>query len=104
YIALDNNKIIGTIALENKSNIVIFKIFYVDKNYKKLGIGNLLYEMIETYIKEKTKIKKVILTCNEILTDAHKFYLKRGYKQVAHLELELEHLDNDYFFIKSILR
>ncbi|MBQ9011097.1 MAG: hypothetical protein IJ093_00400, partial [Bacilli bacterium] len=29
YIALDNNKIIGTIALENKGNIGILKRFYV---------------------------------------------------------------------------
>ena len=102
YIALDNNSVIGTIGLENKGDIGVLKRFYVDEDYHGHGIGNNLYEVVESFIKEKTNIKTIYLICDGVLKDAHKFYYERGYIDIDEPEVDIEHFYKDSFLKKDL--
>lgn len=102
WLALYNDKIIGSIALENRGNIGILKRFYVDKEYQGLGIGTSLYNILETYVKNKTNINTLYLACAKILNNAHKFYTKNNWIQIQKLEIEM-HVANDDDFFKKII-
>lgn len=102
WIAFDEEKIVGTIALENRNTIGILKRFYVDKDYQRLGIGSLLYNEFETYAKAKTNIKTIYLACGESLKDAHNFYTKNGWKQINKLDIDMHFANDDDFFKKDL--
>ena len=102
WIALYNNKIIGTIALENRGNVGILKRFYVDRDYQHLGVGTSLYNIFETYVKNETNINTLYLACGQILNNAHKFYIKNGWMQIPKLEVEMHVASDDDFFKKDI--
>lgn len=102
WIALDYEKVIGTIALENRGNIGILKRFYVDKEYQNLGIGSSLYKVFEDYVKNKTQIKTLYLACGKVLTNAHKFYKKNNWIQIHELEIDMHVALDDDFFKKDL--
>lgn len=104
YLALCNDQVIGTIGLENSGDIGIVKRFYVAKRFQRLGVGNKLHKKIEKFAQEKTDIKKLVLVCNEILKDAHRFYRKHGYRKVKKLEVEIkvDNLGEYYSFRKKV--
>lgn len=102
WIAIYKNKIIGTIALENRNEFGILKRFYIDKDYQKIGIGSMLYDKLETYAKNKTNIKTLYLACGKVLKNAHKFYNKKGWKQINAMEIEMHFAVDDDFFKKEI--
>ena len=60
WLAIDvkSDKIVGSIAIENRDKYGILKRFYVNEEYQKLGIGNCLYKIFYNYVKEETKIEK----------------------------------------------
>lgn len=104
WIAYDvnNYEILGTIALENRKNYAILKRFYVRSNYQNYGIGQMLYNTLENYIVNETNVNKIYLACGNILSKAHKFYNKNGFKQIEKLDIEMHFADDDYFFVKNI--
>lgn len=102
WIAIDEDKIIGTIALENGGDIGILKRLYIKKEYQHKGIGTKLYNAFEEYIKEKTNIKTIYLACGRVLENAHKFYIKNGFKKIDNLEIEMYTVEGDDFFKKEI--
>lgn len=104
WIAIDKNKdkIVGTIAFENRQDTGILKRFYVNKDYQELGIGTLLYQTFESYVKSKTDIKTLYLACGQILNNAHIFYQKNGWIQTSELEIDM-HVANDDDFLKKEL-
>lgn len=99
-----SKELIGTIGLENRGNYGILKRFYVKSNYQENGIGQKLYNILETYAIEKTNINKIYLACGNILTNAHKFYNKNGFKQINKLDIEMHFAADDDFFEKNIGR
>lgn len=103
WIAIDgNNNIVGTIALENRKSYGILKRFYIDKEYQRLGIGSLLYNKFENYVKNKTNIKILYLVCGQSLKRAHKFYGKNGWMQIKKLDIDMPFADDDDFFKKIL--
>ena len=102
WFALDKDKIVGTIALENRNTIGILKRFYIDKDYQRLGIGSLLYKEFETYVKTRTNIKTLYLACGQSLKEAHKFYEKNGWIQIKKLDIDMHFADDDDFFKKNL--
>ena len=102
WIAIDNEKIIGTIALENRGDKGILKRLYIKNEYQHQGIGTKLYNAFEEYVKEKTNIKTIYLACGKVLENAHKFYIKNGFKKIDNLEIELYTVEGDDFFKKEI--
>ena len=77
WLAIDvkSDKIVGSIAIENRDKYGILKRFYVDKEFQKLGIGNRLYKTFYNYVKEKTNIEEIDLDCGKIIKEANKFYI-----------------------------
>lgn len=102
WIATDRNKIVGTIALENRNTIGILKRFYIDKDYQRLEIGASLYNELETYAKTRTNIKTIYLVCGQSLKNAHKFYKKNGWKQINNLEIDMHFATDDDFLKKDL--
>ena len=102
WIAIYKNKIIGTIALENRNKFGILKRFYVDKDFQRIGIGSMLYDKLEIYAKNKTNIKTLYLACGKFLKNAHKFYNKKGLKQINAMEIEMHFAIDDDFFKKEL--
>ena len=82
WLAIDvkSDKIVGSIAIENRDKYGILKRFYVDKEFQKLGIGNRLYKTFYNYVKEKTNIEEIDLDCGKIIKEANKFYIKNNFK------------------------
>lgn len=106
WLAIDvkSDKIVGSIAIENRDKYGILKRFYVSKEYQKLGIGNRLYKIFYNYVKEQTKIEEINLACDKILKEAHKFYIKNDFKQVESLSIKMNYVDGDNFFVKKVDR
>ena len=54
FIAYDvnDNQLIGTIAIENRGQYGILKRFYVKENYQRNGMGRRLFNSLEFYIRE----------------------------------------------------
>ena len=104
WLAIDvkSDKIVGSIAIENRDKYGILKRFYVDKEFQKLGIGNRLYKTFYNYVKEKTNIEEIDLACGKILKEAHKFYIKNNFEQVESLPISMHYADDDDFFIKKV--
>ena len=102
WIAIDNKKIIGTIALENRGDKGILKRLYIKNEYQHQGIGTKLYNTFEEYIKGNTNIKTIYLACGKVLENAHKFYIKNGFNKIDNLEIEMYTVEGDDFFKKEI--
>lgn len=102
WIAVNKDKIIGTIGLENRGNSGYLRRLYVDENYQNLGVGSKLYSVLENYIISKTNIKNLYLTCGKVLEKAHKFYIKHGFKQIYEFEIDIHVGEEDDMFKKEI--
>lgn len=103
WIALDErNRIVGTIALENRGNAGIMKRFYVAEDCQAKGIGRQLYEVFERFAREETEIATLYLACGRVLEKAHRFYLRSGWEQTEMLEVEMQVAPEDDFFRKKI--
>lgn len=89
WIALNkDNHIIGTCgALQETEKIIKMNCFYIDSNYRNLGIGNKLYDLFMDFaIKEN--YKTVILCTFKEFGAAIKFYKKRGFELYERVEDE----------------
>jgi len=84
-----NNEIIamgGVRLLEN--SIAELKNFRVNKEYRGIGLGNMLLEESEKFCKMKN-ISKIILDTTERFTTAIKMYETHGYVIAEEKEMEL---------------
>lgn len=77
-LAIDNGKIIGSIGLLINGNIGEIKRVYISSDYRRKGIGTLLYNQLEL-IAKNSKIKELQLSAGINLKNAHHFYEKMGY-------------------------
>lgn len=96
YLLKRNNKIIGTIAVINKSkDVAELKRLYIDKNYRGQRFGSKLLEIAIDFSKSKG-FKKIELSSEKNLETAHKLYKKRGFtlfkedKEDYYMELVLQ--------------
>lgn len=98
WIALEKSRLVGTIGLRELSpGVGYFTRFYVDKNYRRTGIGSrLFFTMIE--FAKKNNYKKIILTTSSDQEAAIKFYSKMGLKRVYSPPAELPHPPTDDVF------
>ena len=91
-IAVDGEKIVGTVAVENfeskAPNTALLRRFYVDKGYRRQGIGKRLMEEI---IKEAKILgyKKIVLGSEHEFKDAHKAYLAAGFTEYKRDEISV---------------
>lgn len=93
FVADLNGKIIGTILLYpmdkntpeiyQRNDLQVFGKFAVEPEYQYKGIGGMLMDFIEKYVKEKG-IKELALDTAEQAQHLIDYYSKRGYKQVGY--------------------
>ena len=89
WIALDENKVIGTIALidiDNKQSCI--RKMFVDKDYRgrEKAVAQSLLDVLITWCEEKD-IREIYLgTINSMLA-AHKFYTRNGFVEINKTEL-----------------
>ena len=63
-------------------NILILEAFYVEKEYRKQGVGKLLVQAFENWAKEKYEDYVIEVTYINENKNAQKFYESLGYKTV----------------------
>ena len=95
FLAKDNNKIIGSCYIciipnltYNGKSIGYIENVIVNKNYRKLGIGKKIMEMVIEYAKENN-CYKVVLQSGIKRIEAHKFYEKIGFNGESKKAYEL---------------
>mgnify|MGYP000192342265 FL=1 len=82
------NEIIGTCGgLQQTDKIIKFNCFYINAEYRNLGIGQRLYDLFLDFA-EKEKYKEIILCTFKEFDKAIKFYEKRGFKLYETIEDE----------------
>lgn len=88
YIVLnENDEIIGTIGgIKKENNTLYMNSLYVRKDYRKLGIGTKLYNMLLEFCKMK-KYDKITLRVFFHFLDAIKFYEKNDFKKYSQDEV-----------------
>ena len=93
WVALENDKVIGTIALYPYSDkIGILKKFFVNEQYRGYPnyLGQKLYATLLEYIKSNS-FKTIILDTPKNTKRAHKFYQKAGFKQIAYEKMPIKY-------------
>lgn len=90
YVAKEDNKIVGTIALKDMGNgIGRLKRMYVDKNYRGSGIGQQLYDKFEEFARGNG-FKQISLTTHKtMMKPANRFYTRNGYTQLQEVNYNL---------------
>lgn len=91
----EDNEIIGTCgALQEDDKTIKMNCFYINSNYRKLGIGQELYEIFLNFA-QKEQYKEIILCTFKEFDIAIKFYEKRGFK--------LYKTEDNEFWYKKVL-
>lgn len=91
WVALDDEKVIGTIALFNEGEQRgSMHRFCVDKNFrgKEKGVSN---ELLSTLLKFATDegYEKIFLATGENADAANKFYIRNGFKRIESLPKDM---------------
>ncbi len=98
WLALDGGKLVGTIGLrEMRHGIGHFTRFYVDKDYRRKGIGSKLFFALIKFA-EKNNYKKIFLATSSDQIAANKFYVKMGLKRIYSPPDDLPHSSTDEVF------
>jgi len=108
WIALVNNKVVGTIALLDIGNHQgALRKMFVDTNYrgKHLGIGKKLLDNLFEWAKEK-QFKEILLGTTAKFLAAQRFYEKNGFIEIGKelLPINFPVMSVDVKFYKFILK
>lgn len=91
WIALDKDKVIGTIGLMNKGNgYAVLKKFFVDTQYRRQKIGLMLYKELLSFAL-KIGIKHIILDTPSVAKASHNFYECAGFRQIQPEQLPISY-------------
>ena len=98
WLSFENDKLVGTIGLyELSPDVGYFARFYVDKDYRRKGIGSKLFYTLFEFAK-KHNYKKIFLNTSSDQEAANKFYVKMGFKRVYSFPKELPYTPTDGIF------
>ena len=87
WVAEDGNKIIGMVGVRLSDEGMKVKALRVHPEYRKLGIGRKLMNILEEYCK-KHKVIELILGVNKESLPAIKLYESLGYKRYKEKEFK----------------
>jgi len=98
WIALDSNKVVGTIALEDKKEGQGYlQRMYLAEAHRGTGLAqNLLNNLLE-FAKNKN-FKEIYLGTTPVAKRAIRFYEKSGFERIASLPEKFEDDTNNIFF------
>lgn len=93
-VCVDGDKVVGyayagTYSGRKAYDWTVTTSIYVDKDYRRKGIGSLLYDELEKRLKEQGIVNLLagVASCDEedeyLTHDSSKFHLQKGYTQVA---------------------
>lgn len=95
WVAVENDRVIGTVAIRDMgSNVAKLKRMFVLSSYHGTGIGQALLNHAIKFTKQQG-YKEIILNTHLLMKGAHHFYEKNGFKKVGkdldkyHYRLEL---------------
>lgn len=78
YVAVIDDKIVGTLRLEIKDNEAYLSRFAVDPESRNIGIGKSLMSVVDKYLKEKG-VSKVTLHTASRHGELMRFYYGQGF-------------------------
>ncbi len=91
WIAVDEDEVIGTIALMNKGNAnSVLKKFFVRQDWRNKKVGLELYKKLLEFANNHN-IKMILLDTPSVAQASHKFYEKAGFKRIDKNELPFEY-------------
>lgn len=97
WIAIDNNQVIGTIALMKVNDAwCVMKKFFVRADYRSQKVGLALYLCLLDFVNAKG-FKHIVLDTPSVAQKAHLFYERAGFKRISKsdLKIEYDYLDRD---------
>ena len=105
WLAVENNVVIGTLALMNKGNgNGILKKGFVKKEYRKRGILTELYKTLLDYA-VKNNMQKLMFDTPSVAVNCHRFFEKEGYVRISKSEqpFAYEYPDrNSYLYLLKL--
>ena len=106
WLAVENNELIGTIALMNMGNgHGVLKKFFVRGDYRGKKIGLALYKKLYEFAVEN-HFACILLDTPSVALASHRFYERAGFKKIvpARLPFEYEYPDRDSYLYLLDLR
>lgn len=95
WIAIENDKVIGTVAIKDMGgDVAKLKRMFVLTDYHGSGVGQKLLDLALSHAK-KQGFRKVILNTHELMHRAHRFYEKNGFVKKTKNK-------NKYFYERNI--
>jgi GNAT superfamily N-acetyltransferase len=89
WLAIDNDVVVGTIAMKNISNgNAVLRKMFVKQEYrgKIIGLSNKLLSQLIDWAKQKG-FSRILLGTTPQFFAAHRFYEKNGFKEINREEL-----------------
>lgn len=116
-VCLKDNKIIGYVyagaySTREAYNWTVTTSIYIDKDYRRIGAGSMLYKALEEELKKQGIVNLLAGVAyideeDEYLShDSCKFHLREGYQKVAHMKSVGKKFDRWYdllWYQKNIL-
>jgi len=99
WIAIENDTVIGTIALMNYGNgNAVLKKFFVKKSHRNKKVGYALYMILKKYA-ESNKINTIVLDTPSVAKKSHEFYERSGFRKIEKslLPFPYEYPDRDSY-------
>ena len=85
-LAVYENKIIACVHLEKEDNFCWLGLLSVDVNYQTYGLGKILIEKSENFVKEKFGCNEMKMKVIGIRTELIDYYKRRGYRLTGERE------------------
>ena len=85
-LALHDKKIIGCVHLEKEGNSCWLGMLSVDVNYQTYGLGKMLIEKSESFVKEKFGCGEMKMKVIGVRKELLEYYFRRGYKLTGERE------------------
>ena len=106
WVAINNDKIVGTIALITVDDYGVLKKMMVKKEYrgKPLGTSKTLLETVVLWCKENN-ISKIYLGTMMQFKAAQSFYINNGFKRISEEKLPKNFIQNpldSIFFVRDL--
>ncbi|WP_020527583.1 GNAT family N-acetyltransferase [Flexithrix dorotheae] len=82
WVAENEEKIVGTIALKNTDNFAQLRYFLIDPEFRGIGLGKKLMDLFMEFFRQSNYKSSFLLTEARLQTAAH-IYGKYGYQYVS---------------------
>ena len=101
WIALDKDRLVGTVGLKEYDGIAYIKRMIVHKGYRGKGLAqSLLHTLIE--YSQKQGFLEIYLSTSENLIAANKFYQKEGFIVISELPKQIPEQIATIHYLKRI--